>query len=211
MVRLFTGSDIGVHGRATQAFTGERCGHFFEEWHEPLISGIQWCSELVELVGEEDVFAETRTQQRAQGRIVTPEEAARRTPEVVIASWCGRKASPEKIRSRRRPALRGPQPVHSSAGPRRADGRSRPARRHHPRHRPRRAARPLEAQRAQARGPGAGHHSWTQVPGRASRRTLPHNASAASSSAGSSIGVDAQSNRPPSSVRTARKPNAPFW
>jgi iron complex transport system substrate-binding protein len=73
---------------------------FFEEWHEPLISGIRWCSELLELVGGEDVCVESRASQGAQGRIFTPEEVARRNPEGVVASWCGRKAKPEKIRAR---------------------------------------------------------------------------------------------------------------
>ena len=73
---------------------------FFEEWHEPLISGIRWCSELLELVGGEDVCVESRASQGAQGRIFAPEEVARRNPEGVVASWCGRKAKPEKIRAR---------------------------------------------------------------------------------------------------------------
>ena len=73
---------------------------FFEEWHEPLISGIRWCSELIELVGGEDVCVESRASQGAQGRIFAPEEVARRDPEGVVASWCGRKAKPEKIRAR---------------------------------------------------------------------------------------------------------------
>jgi iron complex transport system substrate-binding protein len=73
---------------------------FFEEWHEPLISGIRWCSELIELVGGEDVCVESRASQGAQGRIFAPQEVARRDPEGVVASWCGRKAKPEKIRAR---------------------------------------------------------------------------------------------------------------
>ncbi len=73
---------------------------FFEEWNEPLISGIRWCSELLELVGGEDVCVESRASQGAQGRIFAPEEVARRDPEGVVASWCGRKAKPEKIRAR---------------------------------------------------------------------------------------------------------------
>ncbi len=73
---------------------------FFEEWHEPLISGIRWCSELVELVGGEDICAQTRTEQGAKGRIFAPEEIARRNPDVVIASWCGRKVSKAKMVSR---------------------------------------------------------------------------------------------------------------
>lgn len=70
---------------------------FFEEWHEPLISGIRWCSELVELMGGEDICAESRTEQGAKGRIYAPEEIAQRNPDAVIASWCGRKATREKI------------------------------------------------------------------------------------------------------------------
>ncbi|MHB1846334.1 MAG: cobalamin-binding protein [Deltaproteobacteria bacterium] len=73
---------------------------FFEEWHEPLISGIRWCSELVEVAGGDDVCLESRGQQGAKGRIYAPEEVARRDPEVIIASWCGRKASLAKIRAR---------------------------------------------------------------------------------------------------------------
>lgn len=73
---------------------------FFEEWHEPLISGIRWCSELVELVGGEDVCRESRASHGAKGRIFEPEEVARRNPDGVIASWCGRKAKREKIASR---------------------------------------------------------------------------------------------------------------
>lgn len=73
---------------------------FFEEWHDPLISGIRWCSELIEVVGGDDIFPETREEQGATGRIIQPEEAARRDPEVVIASWCGRKAIQERIVAR---------------------------------------------------------------------------------------------------------------
>ncbi len=73
---------------------------FFEEWPDPLISGIRWVSELVEVAGGEDVCRETRASQGAQGRIQDPLEVARRDPEVVIASWCGKKASRERIRSR---------------------------------------------------------------------------------------------------------------
>lgn len=73
---------------------------FFEEWHEPLISSIRWVSELVEVVGGEDVCRESRASHGAKGRIFEPEEVARRNPDAVIASWCGRKAKREKIASR---------------------------------------------------------------------------------------------------------------
>lgn len=65
---------------------------FFEEWPDPLIAGIRWVSELVELAGGVDVCAESRASHAAAGRIYAPEEVARRAPEVVVASWCGRKA-----------------------------------------------------------------------------------------------------------------------
>ncbi len=70
---------------------------FFEEWHEPLISGIRWCSELLEIAGADDVCAETRDQPLAKGRIVEPEAVAAKDPQVIVASWCGRKASRAKI------------------------------------------------------------------------------------------------------------------
>lgn len=90
---------LDVH-RENAAKLPRRPRAFFEEWHEPLISGIRWCSELVELVGGEDVCVESRASQGAKGRIFTPEEVGKRDPEVVIASWCGRKAKRDKIASR---------------------------------------------------------------------------------------------------------------
>jgi iron complex transport system substrate-binding protein len=73
---------------------------FFEEWPDPLISGIRWVSELLELAGAVDVCAESRAQQGAKGRIFAPEEVARRDPEAVVASWCGKKASRGSIAGR---------------------------------------------------------------------------------------------------------------
>src|SRR6185369_3840669 len=64
---------------------------FFEEWYDPLISGIRWVSELVEIAGGRDLFAENREFHDAKRRIVSPEEVVRRDPELVVASWCGRK------------------------------------------------------------------------------------------------------------------------
>ncbi|NPC49059.1 cobalamin-binding protein [Corallococcus sp. AB032C] len=87
------------HSDAAQSLP-KRPRIFFEEWHEPLISGIRWCSELVEVVGGVDVCQESRASQGAKGRIFDPEEVAKRDPEGVIASWCGRKAKREKIASR---------------------------------------------------------------------------------------------------------------
>jgi len=73
---------------------------FFEEWPDPLIAAIRWVSELLELAGAEDVCAESRASPGARGRIFAPEEVARRDPEAVIASWCGRHARREAIAGR---------------------------------------------------------------------------------------------------------------
>jgi iron complex transport system substrate-binding protein len=73
---------------------------FFEEWNDPLISGIRWVEELVEIAGGEPIFPELRTARLAKDRIVDAATVAARDPEIVIASWCGRKVNPEAIRSR---------------------------------------------------------------------------------------------------------------
>ena len=73
---------------------------FFEEWHDPLISGIRWVEELVEVAGGAPIFPELRTEHDARQRIVTHEAVAARDPEIVIASWCGRKVNKDWIRVR---------------------------------------------------------------------------------------------------------------
>jgi iron complex transport system substrate-binding protein len=74
---------------------------YFEEWDEPMISGIRWVSELVEIAGGEDVFSELSRSQSAHGRIIQdPDEVIRRNPELMLASWCGKKFRPERVRAR---------------------------------------------------------------------------------------------------------------
>ncbi len=73
---------------------------FFEEWYDPLISGIRWVSELVDVAGGEDVYAENREFHDAKRRIVDPADVVARDPEVVVGSWCGRKFRPELVRER---------------------------------------------------------------------------------------------------------------
>jgi iron complex transport system substrate-binding protein len=63
---------------------------FFEEWDDPLISGIRWVEELVEIAGGEPVFPELRTKHLGKDRIVDPAELVTRNPDVIIASWCGK-------------------------------------------------------------------------------------------------------------------------
>lgn len=73
---------------------------YFEEWMDPLISGIGWVSDLIELAGGRDVFAELREQRGARGRIVTGEEVARRDPQIILASWCGKPVDRAAIAAR---------------------------------------------------------------------------------------------------------------
>ncbi|HEY1803481.1 MAG TPA: cobalamin-binding protein [Terracidiphilus sp.] len=73
---------------------------FFEEWNEPLISGIQWVEELIEIAGGEVLFPELRRCGKAKDRVVDPAAVAARDPEVILASWCGKKVNKEEICSR---------------------------------------------------------------------------------------------------------------
>ncbi len=72
----------------------------FEEWYDPLISGIRWVDELMEIAGGDSVFPELRKHQAARDRIVNPANVISRDPEVIIGSWCGRQVKKELIRQR---------------------------------------------------------------------------------------------------------------
>jgi iron complex transport system substrate-binding protein len=63
---------------------------YFEEWMDPLIAGIRWVSEIIEIAGGRDVFAELRDQHSARSRVVMPDAVVERDPEIILASWCGK-------------------------------------------------------------------------------------------------------------------------
>jgi iron complex transport system substrate-binding protein len=73
---------------------------YFEEWMDPLISGIRWVEELVEIAGGQPLFPELRLEHDAVRRIVQPDAVIERDPEVIIASWCGRKVNKQHIAGR---------------------------------------------------------------------------------------------------------------
>jgi iron complex transport system substrate-binding protein len=73
---------------------------FFEEWDEPLISGIQWVEELVEIAGGTPIFPELSTARLAKDRVVDPLEVVRRNPEIIFASWCGKRMKKSTIVNR---------------------------------------------------------------------------------------------------------------
>jgi iron complex transport system substrate-binding protein len=87
--------------RAAGARFPKRPRVYFEEWDEPMISGIRWVSELIEVAGGEDVFSDQSRSRAASGRIVKDAgEVIRRSPEVILASWCGKKFRPERVAAR---------------------------------------------------------------------------------------------------------------
>lgn len=74
---------------------------YFEEWDEPLISGIQWVAELVRIAGGDDIFPERAAESLAKQRILEdPDEVVRRAPDIILGSWCGKKFRPEKVAAR---------------------------------------------------------------------------------------------------------------
>jgi iron complex transport system substrate-binding protein len=73
---------------------------YFEEWNDPLISGIGWVSELIEIAGGDDVFSNMRHERSARNRIVSQQAVIEAAPDLILASWCGKKVSVDQIRKR---------------------------------------------------------------------------------------------------------------
>jgi iron complex transport system substrate-binding protein len=98
-------ADVLARGLETSlAAARERAAHlprkpkvYFEEWDEPMISGIGWVSELIEAAGGIDVFADRASCKSAKDRIVTAEDVIGRAPDIIVGSWCGKKFRPEKV------------------------------------------------------------------------------------------------------------------
>lgn len=80
--------------------TGPRPTVYFEEWDEPMISGIQWVSELIEIAGGREAFPDLAGKKSARDRILTPDRVIAAAPDVILASWCGKKVRPERIAAR---------------------------------------------------------------------------------------------------------------
>jgi len=74
---------------------------YFEEWDEPPISAIRWVSELIQVAGGDDCFPELALQSMGKDRIIAdPLDIVRRSPDIIIGSWCGKKFRPEKVAAR---------------------------------------------------------------------------------------------------------------
>jgi iron complex transport system substrate-binding protein len=90
----------GLEEIRARASSWERPRVYFEEWDDPLISGIQWVEELIEVAGGDPIFPELRHAKLAKDRVVQPDEVVRRHPDVIIASWCGKAVNKDRIVSR---------------------------------------------------------------------------------------------------------------
>ena len=84
---------------------------YFEEWHDPLIAGIRWVSEVIEIAGGRDVFAELRGEQGATGRRVVSDRGratrSRDHPGLVVREARrrrGHRGATRLERDHRRPA-----------------------------------------------------------------------------------------------------------
>lgn len=73
---------------------------YVEEWDDPPIAAIGWVSELVEIAGGQDIFPELRARPDARGRVVDSAEVARRNPQIIVASWCGKRVDLDALRRR---------------------------------------------------------------------------------------------------------------
>lgn len=83
-----------------QARTGQTPRVYFEEWDEPLISGILWASELIEIAGGENIFADRARSPLAKDRKPTGAEVIAAAPDIIIGSWCGKHFRPERVAAR---------------------------------------------------------------------------------------------------------------
>ncbi|MDX1487439.1 MAG: ABC transporter substrate-binding protein, partial [Acidiferrobacterales bacterium] len=89
------------HARAEASKLTRRPRVYFEEWDEPMISGIRWVSELIQIAGGEDCFPELAAQPLAKQRIIAdPQPVIDRQPDIIIGSWCGKRFRPERVQAR---------------------------------------------------------------------------------------------------------------
>jgi iron complex transport system substrate-binding protein len=89
-----------VQARHNAAALPRRPRVYFEEWDEPMISGIGWVAELIEIAGGIDVFPELSRHKNAKDRIISPERLIAASPDIIVGSWCGKKFVPGKVAAR---------------------------------------------------------------------------------------------------------------
>jgi iron complex transport system substrate-binding protein len=98
LVRSLAARVDAVHERALRLPRRPRV--YFEEWDEPMISGIAWVSELIEAAGGIDVFPQLAERKNAKDRIVSADAVIAARPDIIVGSWCGKKFVPAKVAAR---------------------------------------------------------------------------------------------------------------
>jgi iron complex transport system substrate-binding protein len=91
---------VRVDAAAARSRNHPRPRVYFEEWDEPMISGIGWVSELISTAGGDDIFPELARKKSARERIVAPKAVISAAPDIVIGSWCGKKFRSERFAAR---------------------------------------------------------------------------------------------------------------
>jgi iron complex transport system substrate-binding protein len=87
--------------RVAAAQLSRRPKVYFEEWDEPIITGIRWVAELIGIAGGDDVFPEHARESLAKHRILADgAEVVQRAPDIILGSWCGKRFRPEKVAAR---------------------------------------------------------------------------------------------------------------
>jgi len=90
-----------VERAVSELATSRRPRVYFEEWDEPMISGIRWVAELVRIAGGDDIFPELAEKSLARDRVIADAgEVVRRAPDIILGSWCGKRFRPEKVAAR---------------------------------------------------------------------------------------------------------------
>jgi len=89
-----------LHEVRTRSSEGPRPRVYFEEWDEPMISGIRWVAELIEVAGGGEVFPELSLNKNAKDRIVSAADVIAAAPDIIVGSWCGKKFVPAKVAAR---------------------------------------------------------------------------------------------------------------
>ncbi|KZC42821.1 MULTISPECIES: cobalamin-binding protein [Rhodanobacter] len=87
--------------RAAAAQLPRRPKVYFEEWDEPIITGIRWVAEIIGIAGGDDCFPELAREPLAKQRILpNGDEVVRRAPDIILGSWCGKRFRPDKVAER---------------------------------------------------------------------------------------------------------------
>src|SRR5262249_59620191 len=75
-----------TQARARAAMLERRPRVYFEEWDEPMISGIRWVAELIDIPGGGGLFPALSGRKNAKDRIVSADELIAAKPDIIVGS-----------------------------------------------------------------------------------------------------------------------------